>query len=364
MHSELSIEEKDLASLRLPAGTNGKDLLHWRLRLIEKMKICDLPALLKAGEAHVNNRLDSSERKRWVRLAMSHEVVMDDLEYAALVATAILLGADKMSDEMVLTYEQYQSKKQYNGIDLKTVATENPEYVQFARETVRFQGQVGLMTVGSRVRAKFALQEIVAVLSPDEMIPFLVGQSEKYLSCPTVQGWLRLKKEQAQFADLRTRKKAAELLKAFTRSLIGDRRSKKPRRYSYWYLHRTVDRITAEVKFFRAQAKKGSVDKSHFDVFCSYWKIPNHLRPLVISKNPSPKDMALEILVALGRIKNPKSFREFQPEINRLKRKHDGIEYLPIIESMIDFPFTNPEIAALISIGSVLEKVSLRFCRP
>jgi hypothetical protein len=310
-------------------------------------------------------KIDLSIKKELINLATSANVLPDEYEITLMIVTKWLLESETMSENMLLAIDR-KSKVLVENVK------DRSNYLEYNRKNLVKYGQTLLKNEISKIRAKVAFMELVALIAPDEMIPILVNLSTKYLGSEYVQKWIVIQQQVSHFSSKQKLKNdASENLTKLTRAIEGDRRKTKKRKYSYWKLSLVYENLSSYIKGFRKQNVDGKLDKEFYKMFLEHHEVPSQYHQLILTSNSSPKQLTLEIMVSMGLIENEKAFKDFQPTINQLQKKHFNGNVLsiadeikPIVFDFIDIPTRHPESIRAIDPISVLEKVPLKIIRP
>ena len=191
----------------------------------------------------------------------------DEYEIALLTVVTWLRDAETMPEDRFLR------------IDLKTASTarfvSNPkQYIDQMRSNRKTYADAVLNLEGVKLRAKLALREIAAIVSPDEIIPGLVTTSISYLGCSFVQRWIRQQKQMA-LAEKKSveRDRARSNLEQLSTSIKGNYRSIRRRKYSYWRLGLIYANLSSKIRGARQHHAAGTLDR---DFFIKDWRYPCH----------------------------------------------------------------------------------------
>lgn len=354
------------AHLFIPSEVEGHDSILWRLKLIDHIGLYSGQKLLDVLSSVKSSGTKTPLVRDLVSLANSDSFVLDEYETTLVTVINWLYEAESMPEERFLKIDR-KTRHMLQFI-------EDPEsYIQMMRKLRSDFGKTLLKSEGVKIRAKIAFQEVVGVLAPDQIIPNLVRLSPTYLGCSAVQKWIRQQKAAALSPTSSTERIAArKALEKLSASIKGDYRAARThRKYSYWRLGFIYADLSANIKGAREKLAECTLDKDFFNMYCDYHKIYVPYRVLMLDKKIAAKNLALEIMVDKGLIPETKAFKDFQPIINKIQKKHfDGEvlsiadELLPIIIDFMDLPSRHPEIVVAFDPYRILAKVPLNFIRP
>lgn len=357
---------QNLAELFIPDKDDGINSLNWRIALVHREDLYPSNKMIENLRAAKNKELTEGRRKALVELARSENIVLDELETTTLIVTKWLLEADTMSLKRLLFIHR-QSRVFVALTGEKNV----DEYFKGTRGRLKNYGEQLLRREVMRIRAKLALQELVAMMAPDELIPDLIAISPKYFESRLTQRWIKIQQIYSRSDDKPKREAASINLKRLIKSIDGDKRSARKRRYPYWRIGMHYEDLLGNIKGFRRLRAEGAFDKEYFEMFCQRYEIPPHYPDLMLDPRKAAGQLAIDILVAKGLINDARSFEEFRPFINNIQKKHfkGGIlsvanDILPVISDFLDLPRTHPEIVLALDPMSVLEQVPIAFPRP
>ncbi len=335
------------AQLSIPCRSKGIDSLKWRVLLVDKEGIFPKDRLLTALKAP-----EMKTRKLYrevVDYACSEVVAIDELDQATLLVAQWALRADEITDDLLLFIDRRtRNLLQYALIDNKE------EFLRGARLALKNYGNEMLRHEVRKIRARVALQEIAAMLDPEAMVPSLVSFSLEYLGCDFVQKWLLAQKREVHSDNAKSRTEALRNIRNVGASLVGDRRRIKKRKYAYWRLGMMYAEMKQSIQGFRTHTKKGTFNKEFFELYCEMHQIPSIYISAITNPNRPAGQLVLDIFVEQGLISDTKAFRDFQPTIGKIQKKHFqsrnvlgiALELSPLVFEVIDLPRTNPYLAA------------------
>ncbi len=276
---------------------------HWRLKLIKKHKLlpdemADTIHEIVVGSNALTDKLQRT-LKNVLRLANSEEILVDEFDMA------VMFCASKLESDKSLAI--------YRGI---------------------------LSPHLSKIRGKIALLEIAAHFDPDAFILKLIELTPDYLASPTVLDWINL--QQIDFRYGKTKIKSTQALKNLEKlkKAISGTKVIKPRKYPRWILTQIYEQLAAQIFAIRTCAKdaaeKGEkIEKKDLLAWFKDHNIPEEFQSRVLNSR-STKDLALEIMVARRLLPDAKSFHDFQPLINKMRKRHfvsKAIEGVPLGQS-------------------------------
>lgn len=354
------------ANLFIPTAEEGKNSFLWRLKLIDHVSLYSGQKLLDAFKAVKTSGPKIPLVKDLVELANSESVVLDEYETTLVTVINWLCDAETMPEARFLKIDRKTRHMSQFVKDAK-------EFIQQMRKMRSDYGNSLLKSDGVKIRAKIALQEVVGVMAPDQIIPNLVKLSPTYLGCAAVQKWIRQQRAAALSPTRSTeRELARKNLESLSISIQGDYRATRiHRKYSYWRLGFIYADLSANIKGAREKLAERTLDNDFFNMYCDHHEIEKAFRVLMLDKKIAAKNLALEIMVNKGLIPEPKAFKDFQPIINKIQKKHFNgevlsiaDELLPIVMDFMDLPSRNPDIIAAFDPYRILERVPLNFIRP
>ena len=362
-----STDQQKYARLFIPNPKSGIDAFRWRISLVEAEEVFSGEELTLLLSKQGRDSLGQKRIKEVVKYSISKEIVLDEYERTLLFLTNLLIYADSLPLDWVIDLQPecsvgYTSNKS----KLKEQLQQDPVALGKYRETLKRYGDCFLGREIKKIRAKIAMQEIVCALAPNSLVPVLVSLSTSYLGCEFVQVWLRKNQEQYLIGSKEEKEKAKENFSVLFKALKGDKRKIRSRTYEYWRLCWYFEDVSSQIRKFRLAKKRGDFDAASFRLFCEFKKIPKSLLRLVLDDNYAVKDLALEIMTDKKMIENPKAFRDFQPLVNRLQKKHFGEnilliadELIPIEIKFLDLLTIRPEITAGFDPAPILQLVQL-----
>lgn len=349
------------AQLLIPSEAEHAYLVHWRLAIIQKYNIYpteELANLLKKTTKGSTQKISAKEKREIFKAAVSNEVNLDELDLLILFIVKRL--SKDLSDEEVLAFDRTSRLLKKFGQSF------TDEYIQMTRSNLKNYAQILLTHEVQKMRAKFAFKELAALISPDEIIPHLVGLSVSYLSSPISQKWIRKQKYLLKYEKVQDRKAADANLRSLFKAIKGDLRANKKRRRPYWRIAFDYHSLSDHILNFRQQKTERKLDGLYFKMYCDEYRINEINRNLILHSKQSPSELALSILEANGDIKTSKTFREFQAYLNEIQKAHFGgnimsiaTELIPLLVDFLDLPGTRPDIIEASNLTEVLEMVKL-----
>ena len=112
----------------------------------------------------------------------------------------------------------------------------------------------------------------------------------------------------------------------------------------YWKNDKYYHKLTSYIVGYRKAKIEGRLETENMKMFLDIWKIPKEYHDHFIGKEIAPKDLAIEIMISKGMIKSEKAFRDYQPKVNKLKKKHSGVDLMLILEDGLDVKTMVPGI--------------------
>ena len=350
--------QAEFSKLGFPYGDTTEIALKWRLQLIKQTAVFPVNELTEAIVSASKGTLPDALRRKLVTTAKSDIMTLDEIEKTQAMVTKMLLNSESDSPLTLLKRDRH-SRLVVGSSTLEEYGQKHPDYIRTIRKNQLGLGQSYLRHLIPPIRAKLAFQEIVSRISPDEMVPFMVSLTAKYLGSPFTQQWITIHQHRSHFGTAPQKTTSRKLLLNLSKAIQGDFRSNRKRRHPYWSLNKNYEDLAGRITGFRKQHLMKSLDPEFFSLFCDLLKIPEIYPALILESRRSPKSLALEIMSAQGKISDPKSFKDFQPVVNKLRKKHFGAEISVVIEDFLDLPTQAPGVLSQSSYLSVLELVRL-----
>lgn len=367
-----SIEKSQihLAKLFIPTLTNERyelEAVKWRLNLIRQEKVYsfdDLVTLLKKAS---NETIASEEKKNLFKSALCNDLTFDEYNEAILFVISFLKNIETKPYSFICEVD-HMSKvlSTSNGISKEEYIKNNKEYLDITRRNLK-QHRVRLInTEVKKMRAVLAFKEIVAMINPDKMVPHLIKITPKYLSSDLTQKWIRQFRYFSHFGSDKEKTVADKKLKELFNAIKGDKRGSQKRNYSYWKLSLIYYDLSGYIVGFRKQKKEGKLDKELFEIYCKLQKINNIHKNCILNSNEAAHNLALEIMINQKLIPSPKAYKDIQPHVSKLQKKHFngnilGIarELIPVIVDFLDVPKKHPDVLFKANIMDSLEEVRI-----
>lgn len=348
------------AALSIPSLTKESSDLAWRLDLIRRKNLPNYNILCDSAKLATLGKLPPLKIAELVKIANSDKIILDEVEKSELYLTALLLSVDSMPDELVLQIDT-NAMIMVGDTPIKKYITDFPMMVQLKRRDHKTLAHDFLNNFVPALRAKVAFREIVAAFAPDYLIPELVSFSTRYLGCPTVQNWLRAHQYNSRFGSTASsRDQSRKKLGMVARSIVGDPRTNKKRKYPYWKISKQYDELSSDIRELRKFSGEKRDFKPIVDHFCKTRKVPDRYRAFLKTTKMPHRQLALEIMTEQGAIDDPKAFKDFQAKVNKLRRKHDNmVEKIWVLQNLLDTPTFSPEIYTQTDPLSVLELVRI-----
>lgn len=355
-----------LAKLFIP--TNEKcelEAVKWRLNLIRQEKIYSVDKLIALLKKTSKKIISSEEVEELFESALCNDLDFDEYNQVILFVTSILKNIETKPCSFIYDLN-HQSKILSTGYGLsKEEYIKNyKEDLDIARQNLK-QYRVRLIdTEVKKMRAVLAFKEIIAMINPDEMIPHLIKITPKYLSSNLTQKWAEKYRYISHFGSDKEKKVADKKLKELFNAIKGDKRSSRKRNYPYWRLSLIYDNLSGYISHFRKQEKKGKLDKEFFEMYCEFNKIDDIYKNCILNSNGAAHTLALEIMTVQELIASPKAYKDIQPYVSKLQKKHFkgnilaiARELIPVIVDFLDFPREHPDILFKVNIMDSLEEV-------
>lgn len=347
--------------------------LQWRVKLVDNQKLYpakSLTALLARIGRDSKNRPTQKERQEISRLAISEKFDIDEFDQTVLVTIALLKKPNGISNELAIQTDgilNFEFKNFSGSIDKFVALPEIKKLLEVRKAILRQHADVLAEHDIPRIRAYFAFKEIAALFDPDTMIPHLVGITPKYLASPLTQRWILKQQYNSKYGKSKNEiNEANQHLKSLSKAISGDKRQNKKRVRPHWKIGFIYDDLVSYIEGFRRQQSEGKLDRQFFDIYCHQREIPENLVTLVLAKNPTPSELAIEIMIHKEIIESEKTFRVIQANLNKIQKRHfDGnilgiaSDIHPVVFNFIDLPSTNPEILCRIDIFQYLETVEI-----
>ncbi len=370
MSAPIKDPQAQLAKLFIPSEVTDGEAVRWRLQLISRNEIFDaekLIKLLKKISKSSISKITEAERSGLIDQALDEKNQLDEYDVTVLFVTNCLSSADTMTDKSLPLFDKFSRvQMDVEKITFDQLLKRNPEYFKSTRANLKSYSETLLKHEIPKMRAKLALKELATLFQPDIMIPHMVGISSVYLASPLTQKWIRAKQYLSKFGDEVQKQMARQSLRHLSKSVEGDHRKLKKRELPYWKLGLIFEDLSLSISGFRSWKKEKKFDVEYFKAFCRMWQIGETLSDIIVSGKEPPRELALSIMIERGDIKSAKSFREIQPFLTKLQKKHFGGKILgiagdlvPVIVDFLDVPATHPEIIAKFNLMEVLERVRL-----
>lgn len=347
--------------------------LQWRVKLVDNQNLYpakSLMALLARIGKDSKNPPTPKERQEISRLAISEKFEIDEFDQAVLVTIALLKNPKGISNELVIQTDTIMNLefKEYNGpIDKFVAQPKINELLEFRKANFRRHADVLAEHDIPRIRAYLAFKEIAALFDPDAMIPHLVGITPKYLASPLTQKWMLKQQYNSKYGKSKKEiNEANQHLKSLTKAISGDKRQNKKRVRPHWKIGFVYDDLVNYIEGFRRRQSESKLDRQFFDIYCQQREIPKDLAALILAKNPTSSELAIEIMIHKGIIESEKTFRVIQTKLNKIQKRHFNGNILgiasdihPVAFNFIDLPGTHPELVSQIDLFQYLETVEI-----
>ncbi len=347
--------------------------LLWRVKLIHSLEIYPaekLVPLLRRINKGSSKPLPLKERQEFSKLAINKKYDIDEFDQAVLFTIALLKNPSGISNEVAIKTDRIMNFKfkMYNGaIEDFASDADIKSALEYRKLSLKKYADDLISIDGARIRAYLAFKEIAALFDPDTMIPHLVGITPKYLASPLTQKWIFKQQHNSKYGKNKTEIiEATSNLLLLSKAITGDKRKNKKRERPYWKLGFIYDDLVRYIDGFRRQQIENNIDHQFFEMYCADRKIPKQLKKLILAMSPTSSELAIEIMINNELIKSEKTFREIQPKLNLIQKRHFqgnilGIasDIRPLVFDFIDIPGTNPEIISGIDQFKYLELVEI-----
>jgi hypothetical protein len=367
---------ENYAQLLIPHARNGDPALEWRFELIWQETLFDTSTLRHGIERRAAGLITPTERKTWLSKALHESLAINEIDRTLLTVASWLHNIEKLDGkasqlvrDAIAKYQTYPSDKCLATLTDKCEAKQSDEYLvdpnDYSTEelnaSLRWDGRFLIEDEVPRIRAKLAVQEVIAAIIPELMIPHLVSISPRYLACTVVQSWIVKNQYLSQYGLPKERHAARKAIQIIFSSLRGEGR-KKARQLPRWAIWTEHKAIAADISTLREKSKAGKISEADLHKFVERWKIHDDLKTLVLSKTQGngPKTLALQIMEYNGTIRDVKPFVNFQVTINRLNRERDFRIKSKIAEMLLDLPTCYPELVKSEQHWNILESVALK----
>lgn len=322
------------AKLQIPLGLpDEKNHLNWRIGLIQRTEVVSLKSLHQLINGMIqtaSNSLDEPSLRAWEKIAKSLVLQIDDFDHALLTGIAAIARL-KPGDPSALPFSKTFNDFFAHNTEKVKPARPTAKQIRTAHDKLVRVSDFLVKNEVPRIRAKFAVLELMAGIIPDTVIPQLLRVSLKYLACPAVHNWIAKRQYLSLFGTKEERKRAALCFNRLLNALKGDRRKLFKKQYSYWLTVSMYDKFAKDIKKFRSLGPKKKNNYEAVIQFCKSHNLDQDYVALILGKKPAAKQLALELVIEMGLVKSEKAFYEFQPFINRLKTNHSYYDLLPML---------------------------------
>ncbi|MBC7420564.1 MAG: hypothetical protein H7328_07545 [Bdellovibrio sp.] len=338
------------------------DQIQWRLALIAKFNLANIDELTRLLQASDSQNKNTTElRKKFLELALSDKIIIDDFDVSVLVAIDELRKPEELNAKRIMQLS--------NGLRnmRKFIDPSISDDEFFKKNIYHFDFEKKMLTQFKnrlkdqflhKIRARIALQELVALFAPAEMLPFLMSFSISYISDQHVYEWIENLRWNRLHGTLSVKKNSEVILKRISKILLGDG-NKKRSTQDDWHVSIMYNEIHAEALYYIESHKKKTFNQSEFENFCIRRQIPDSYK-LLLFNTKSLKSLILEILAEHNYIQSPKSFDKIHIQLLKVQNKHFGVdlsgierEYLDYLIYFLDLPAKNPWLLS----SSLLKRV-------
>lgn len=347
--------------------------LQWRVKLVDNQKLYpakELTALIARVSKGSTNPPTQKERQEVSRLAISEKFEIDEFHLAILVTVALLKNPNGISNKLAIQTDgilNFEFKKYNGSVDQFAALPKFQKLIETKKEILRHHADILAEHDLPRIRALLAFKEIAALFDPDTLIPHLVGITPKYLASPLTQKWILKQQYNSKHGKFKNVVNVSDKnLKLLTKAITGDKRQHKKRVRPHWATGFIYDDLVSYIEGFRRRQREGDLDLQFFDIYCKQREIPKDLIPLMLERNPTPSELAIEIMIRKDVIESEKTFRAIQTKLSKVQKRHfDGnilsiaSDIHPVVFHFIDVPSTIPEIVSRIDIFKYLETVEI-----
>lgn len=341
---------------RLPISNREFSL---KLKIVKRGDVYDVSRIELFLEILKLEKYPEHEASKIIKDFSSVDFGFDDIYKLKLATCDLLLNIDQKSDRLVrfLDWQTREMSKLKNieGVDFSGDFY-SEGYVNSRRVELRKYGERLLINTKKEITERLALLEVFARLLPNDLIPRLIEVCPKYLGCPFVQKWIMTNQYLSICGNKEQRTISTELIKRLSKAMLPDKRKIKKQVIHYWELDQYYHKLTGYVKGHRLAKKENRLDVQYMNIFFDVWKIPDEYKGHFVSEEVGAKELVLSIMISKGMIASESSFREFQSKINKLKQKHFGVEFMLVLENILDLPIHAPQIIENPRLWDLLEE--------
>lgn len=342
------------------------DALFWRLQLVEDQGICSFKKLATFLTNASMNKISKKEIDQYIDWAKSDKIILDEIEAAQLYTTyainKVLSNPD--SDNLIAHMSpSIRMKAVVDNVALDDLAKDS-SLIHIAKLELKKSYDSYMSNQISDIRAKLAFQELIATIAQDEIIPQLIAQTPKYLTCPTIQKWISNQQANLKSSNKKTKQTAKLNLESISKSLIGNTKSQL-RTHEYLFVLIQYDAITGVLKKFHSDfVVNNSADKSRINLFCCQKNIRTDdliSRLKTMRGGTGFRQITLDILEHNMELVGSKALANIQEKMSKLQKKHSKFAAkMPEIMHFVDTVNTQPAfLRPLSDYINIVEKIQL-----
>jgi len=353
------LRENKLAALFIP-GPTDTDALKWRLWLIKKWRPADceqLINLLKAGKK------DWQPKHARMAESLADSIVIDEVDRVEMLAGHMIKDAENLPTKSV----QYMHRNSGLFVNPKDP---NPELTvkNFRANLVDLRDSIFTEYL-PRIRAKFAVLEVLAILPMRPTIIRLIQEDLTYLGSGFVINWIKANQYLVQHGSKSEQIRAKSALDRLASVITVDQRRRIKGTVNQWFVYfrflRMCEELDASRRGYRQtltiahrRAKLPAYDRKYFDKFCEVFRIGKMHQNRVLSRPPSHgiKEIVIDCLIEDGLVASPKAFRVLYTKLGKLAKNHDWIG-ISVIESLLDARRVAPKIK-MVPTGEVFKFIN------
>jgi len=322
------------AKLSIPFGSSLPKEVRWRLKLIKRHSNVATPPIAEGLLKKTNRTLTFKEKNSFLNLLNSEDLHLDEVDQAILFFTFLCQNQDRLKDDQV------------NSL------------LNSTRVNLHSLGRNLLKKEIPRIRAKYAVLEVLAVIIGPDAIPRILSQSKKYLSWPVISDWLRKNQVDRIFGQGKIKQSATRQYETFEQVLRGNTKQKK-RTYPHWAAYFKKESLAEGVHRLRLYSQKNGIDLKLISDFRKTWKIPDKMKGLLLSNTIGPNDFALEVMTLKKEIRSPKALLDIQAALRRLIFKHETLVQLSEIQKILDLSKLSPSLFLKIDTDNIIESIDI-----
>lgn len=318
---------------------NSKESLKVNLGLIKRASLFDPAELTNLLRKKKEKSLSRKELAYIKSTFCSVEHGFDDLYLLKLAVGDLLLNSESKSEALVRELHWSNELSRTFG---RAGVDEVIDYdIDLIREDLKSLGTSIVREAVCEIRARLALLEVLCLLNFEELVFDLISITPRYLSCPIIIRWIERSKYN-WVTRSESVGQAEKNLKGVHKVLKVDLRKIKTKKIYEWTSYAYLGGLLSHIKLFRARHGEKCLDKIAFDMFSSYWKIPETYRGALLDGSLSGLEIAKGIMLENGAIDSVVSFRDVLTKLNKLVSKHGEITFLPVVGRLVDTLSSEP----------------------